>query len=159
MKRVLYLLFFVFLCACEKPQSDFKDAVKEVKKTDSAQIHTNKLWTYLKDFRGKEKMPTLDEIKKQFGEADSVVANSETVNAKSYMKKQKTFLEFNGSYENDYYYSFKDGEDQVAVSKLVYFHEKNENRIIQIFYRDDKSICGWDWFENVPQDQILGPPK
>ncbi|MCM8539277.1 MAG: hypothetical protein NE328_03310 [Lentisphaeraceae bacterium] len=159
MKFFLCLFLSIILFGCEKPQPDSKDVEKEVKEPESVKVNTNKLWTYLKDFRGKEKMPTLDELKKQFGEPDSVVVNGETVNAKSYKKKQAVFLEFNGSYEDDYYYNFKDDEEWVKVSKWIYFHEKNENRIIQIFFRDDKSICGWDWFENVPQDQILGPPK
>ena len=159
MKFLLSLMILFFLAGCEKPQAESKAEGKKETAAEKPKEHKNKLWTYLQSFRGKDTMPNLEDIQKQFGVAGEVLMDSETVNAKAYFKEQSVYLEFHGNYEDDYYYNFKADEGQVSLSKWIYFHEGNKDRMIQIYFEPDKNIRGWDWFENVPADKRLGPPK
>lgn len=158
MKYFSILLLVTFISGCNQPKNDTKPATENSIKTNEVK-HTNKLWSFLKQFQGKENIPTLEDIKKQFGEPDLIMMNSEIHSAAKLMKEQNFFLEFNNDFKEGSYYHYKDDEESVEVSKWLYFHNKNNNRIIQIFFRTDNSICGWDWFENVPIAERLGPPK
>ena len=105
MKYFSCVILSVFLCGCGEPSADLKPSTnKETSQAKMPKKHTNKLWTYLKEFRGKEKMPTLAEIEKKFGAPDEIVMDSESIMAGYYIKKQKTHFEFHNKSLDDAYY-------------------------------------------------------
>ncbi len=119
-------------------------------KSENPPPQPQSLWAYLETFRSKTQMPTTDEIVSQFGKPDTTEIEM-NLNATASFPDDKQFLKFTDEDKKSKW---------VHVVAWTYFFKGDRNRWVNVLVRkSDGSATGWEWFENVPPGQEIGPPK
>jgi hypothetical protein len=128
---------------------------------------TAELWRFLNSFVGTDTVPTVAEIEEKFGKPDEPVEAESvmTMSAKKVMEQQDKLKDAPPGFRKPRYYCFTAEEVAadawVELVQHIYNHgAESWTRYIEICVRPaDNTVAGWQWNENVPPGQEIGPPK
>lgn len=109
------------------------------------------LWIYLEGFRNSNEMPSSEEIIKRFGEPDDKQVEWEENTDYPKIPNPAEYIRFT---DED-----KKTKWLPVVGWLYYWKSDKDRWIYVIVRKKEGTVVGWQWFENVPPGEEIGPPK